>query len=167
MKQKLKTILAAILVCTLASAVMAFAAPGDDGDPLVTLSYITDILLPDIDSRIDKKVNTSVSEAIGNLDVSAPTGDAASESFTLVNIKSGYRIIGAEGTELVLRSGEGSIVATAQGGVADLTSGADLANGTPAPLNHHLLTPRSDARGISFTTDAIVLVKGTYTVSKN
>ncbi len=167
MKQKFKMIIAAVLACTLASAIMAVAAPGDDSDPLVTLSYITDVLLPDIDSRIDKKVSTSVNEAVSGLDVSTPSGETASESFTLVNIKPGYKIIGAEGTEFVLRAGKGSIVATSQGGVADLTSGSDLANGLDAPLNHHLLIPRSDSRGMTFTTDAIVLVKGTYTVSKN
>ncbi len=164
MNAKLKKILAILIVTAILSTVMAYAAPGDNNDPLVTLSYITDVLMPDLESQISKKVTSEVKSAMSDADDG--TG-ASSDGFALVNINSDYSIIGDEGTELVVRSGSGKIVATAQGGVADLTAGVDLANGTDAPLNHHLLVPRSDKRGIEFSTNAIVLVKGTYSVSKN
>lgn len=164
MNAKAKKILAIIVVSVILSTVMAYAAPGDNNDPLVTLSYITDVLMPDLESQIAKKVTNEVKSAVSNIQTG--TG-ATSDSFALVNIKAGYSIIGDEGTELVVRSGAGKIVATSQGGVADLTLGIDLANSADAPLNHHLLVPRSDKRGIEFSSDAIVLVKGTYSVSKN
>lgn len=165
MNAKLKKILAILIVSVILSTVMAYAAPGDNNDPLVTLSYITDVLMPELESQIAKKVNSEVKSAISNVETG--TGASSSDGFALVNLKSNYSIIGDEGTELVVRSGLGKIIATSQGGVADLTSGVDLANGADAPLNHHLLIPRSDKRGITFSTDAIVLVKGTYSVSKN
>ncbi len=164
MNAKLKKILTILIVTAILSTVMAYAAPGDNNDPLVTLSYITDVLLPDLESQISKKVTNEVKSAISNADIGS---GSSSDGFALVNIKSDYSIIGDEGTEFVVRSGTGKIVATSQGGVADLTDGIDLANGTDAPLNHHLLIPRSDKRGIKFSSDAIVLVKGTYSVSKN
>ncbi len=157
MKRKLRTVLIITAICMLVTTVAAFATAGDEGDPLITLSYITDVLLPDIDSRIDKKVDTSVNEAMSN-------GEGS--SFVLVNVDKNQKIIGDEGTEFLLRAGDGTIIATSQGGVADLTDGVDLSNGTQVPLNHHLLVPRNDQRGMAFTTDAIVMVKGTYQISK-
>ncbi len=160
MKRKLKAVLILTAICIVISSVMALATAGDNNDPLITLSYITDVLIPDIDSRISQKVDVSVSEAIQ----SQPAGESG--SFVLVNVEKNYKIIGEEGTEFVLRSGKGTIIATSQGGVADLTAGGDLPDKTEIPLNHHLLVPRSDSRGMSFTTDAIVLVKGAYKVSR-
>jgi len=163
--QKAKAALIFSVVCILISTVIAFAAPGDDSDPLVTLSYITDVLLPDIDSRIDRKVNTAVNEAMQGNSVSNPSAEGG-ETFVLVNIEKGYSLIGEEGTEMVVRAGSGTVIATSQGGLADLTSGVDLADGSVIPLNHHLLVPRSDSRGLDFDEKAIVLIKGAYKVTK-
>ena len=160
--KRVKTALIFSAVCMLLTTVIVFAAPGDGNDPLVTLSYITDVLLPDIDSRIDKKVTTTVNEAMQ----STESMQGGGESFVLVNVDKGYKLIGDEGTEIVLRSGSGTIIATKQGGLADLTAGADLADGTVIPLNHHLLIPRSDSRGMAFDAKAIVLVKGSYKITK-
>ena len=164
LKKKLKTVLIVTAICALISTVMAYASPGDSNDPLVTLSYITDVLMPDIDSRIEQKVSGAVNSSSTPPSASTQT---SGDSFTLVNVKANYKLIGGEGTEFVLRSGKGIIVATNQGGVADLTAGIDLSNGTPIPVNHHLLSPRNDSRGMKFTSDAIVLVKGAYSVSKD
>lgn len=162
--KKVKAALIFSVICILISTAIAFAAPDDDSDPLVTLSYITDVLLPDIDSRIDRKVNTAVNEAVQNSEPGSAQG--AGESFVLVNVDKDYKLIGEEGTEIVLRAGSGTIIATAQGGLADLTSGVDLADGSAIPLNHHLLVPRSDSRGLKFDEKAIVLIKGAYKVTK-
>lgn len=160
MKRKFKSVLIFTAICIVLSTVVAFATPGDNNDPLVTLSYITDVLIPDLDSRIDKEVENKVAEAIQ----SQPSGE--SSSFVLVNVKAGNKIIGGEGTEFILRSGTGNIIATTSGGVADLTDGVDLANGTEVPKNHHMLIPRNDNRGMVFTMDGIVMVKGKYKISK-
>ena len=152
-----------VMILAVLSAAIVYAAPGDENDPLITLSYIKDVLMPDIEAKIDKKVE----EAISKIEISAPaTGEFGSDSYTVVNVNAKYSVIGDEGTEMVVRSGSGTIISSAQGGVADLTVGTDLTNGTQAPLNHHLLIPRSDNRGIKFESDSIVLVKGTYKVTK-
>ena len=162
MPVRIKAVLIAIAILIASSAVIAFAAPGDSNDPLVTLSYITDTLMPEIDSMVDKKVTQKVDDALENY---TPTSKGeASDSYILVNVKKNQRIIGGEGTEFVVRSGQGIIVATSNGGLADLTVGLDLPDGTEAPLNHLLLSPRNDSRGIKFTTNGILLIRGTYTV---
>lgn len=85
-------------------------------------------------------------------------------TFKVVEVPAGKTLYGEAGTEIVLRMGKGSIVATAKGGVADLTSGYDLSDGTQIPPNHHLIVPVDDGRGIKVTEKTLVLVKGGYTI---
>lgn len=145
----------AIFLITAASAV-AIASPGSGDDPLITLSYIDDKVIPEIKAYIDEKIS-----GIG----SSPAQSTGSVSeFNLVNVKANQKIIGGEGTQFVLRMGTGTIVATENGGVADLTDGVDLPHGTPIPANHNLLAPKNDSRGVRMDTDGILLIKGTYTV---
>ena len=52
----------------------------------------------------------------------------------------------------------------AESGLADTTAGYDLSNNTAMPSNHLLIIPVADGRGVKATSDAIVMVKGGYTV---
>lgn len=85
-------------------------------------------------------------------------------TFKVVDVPKGKCLYGEAGTEMVLRMGKGSIIATTKGGVADLTAGYDLADGKDIPSNHHLLIPVDDGRGLYLTEKAIVLVKGGYSI---
>jgi len=161
LSKRIKAVVYATLVMLALSAIIAFAAPGDSNDPLISLSYITETLIPEIDARVDQKVLQRVNEAMKNY---TPSSGSSSSSFVLVNVKKNQKVVGSEGTEFVIRSGSATIAGTYNGGIADLTAGVDLANGAGAPLNHHLLVPRNDSRGIKFTTDGIVLIKGSYTM---
>lgn len=148
MKISKKAILIFSIICILMSSAIVLASPGDSSDPLVTLTYITDVLLPDVDARIERKVN-----------------EVQSATFKLINVDAGDVIYGEMGTELMVRSGGATIIAGKNGGgIADLTSGSDLAGDTYVSLNHHLLIPRSDSRGLYFVTDSIIMVKGKYSL---
>ena len=107
------------------------ADPGDSTDPIITLSYVEDVVKKEL-------------------------------SFRVVNMKKGDALIGEAGTEFILRMGTAEIIATAKGGLADLTAGTDLADGTKMPANHHLVVPVEDGRGIRANDNVIVLVKGDY-----
>ena len=85
-------------------------------------------------------------------------------TFKVVEVPAGKSVYGEAGTEFVLRSGKGSIIATSKGGVADLTSGKDLKNESIVPLNHHLVVPISDGRGLKLTAESLVMIKGGYTI---
>ncbi len=85
-------------------------------------------------------------------------------TFKVVEVPAGKTIYGEAGTEMVLRMGKGSIIATEKGGVADLTSGYDLSKDTQIPPNHHLLVPVDDGRGLKVTEKSLVMVKGGYTI---
>ena len=148
MKISKKAILIFSIICILMSSAIVLASPGDSSDPLVTLTYITEVLQQDVDARIERKVN-----------------EVQSSTFKLINVDAGDVIYGEMGTELMVRSGGATIIAGKNGGgIADLTSGSDLTGDTYVSLNHHLLIPRSDSRGLYFVTDSIIMVKGKYSL---
>ena len=55
--------------------------------------------------------------------------------------------------------------AQSQGGISDITAGADLPAGTNVSTNHLLLVPRDDGRGLTITSDiAYLMIKGAYSI---
>jgi hypothetical protein len=139
-KSHIFKILAAIALFALACLVMTAAvraandAPGSEGDPVVTKSYV------------DKQLS------------------AAGGVFTAVEVAAGRRLIGGAGAEIILRSGEAAIISNESNGVSDLTDGSDLMTGARALPNHLLLVPRDDGRGLTALTDLWVMVRGPYTL---
>lgn len=85
-------------------------------------------------------------------------------SYSPISLTQGQRLIGGEGTEIILRSGEATAIDNGANGISDLTAGLDLMTGSQVGTNHLLLVPRSDGRGILATTDIWVMVRGTYTI---
>lgn len=85
-------------------------------------------------------------------------------SYSPISLTTGQKLIGGEGCEIILRSGEATAIDNGANGISDLTAGMDLMTGSPVVTNHLLLVPRNDGRGITATTDIWVMVRGTYTV---
>ncbi len=88
----------------------------------------------------------------------------ARTTYQAVSIDEGQSLIGKAGTEIILRSGEATAIDNGANGVSDVTAGTDLRSGTEVELNHLLLTPRDDGRGIYAKTVIWVMVRGDYTV---
>ena len=86
-------------------------------------------------------------------------------TYTPLQLTAGQRLIGKEGTEIILRSGEATAIDNGANGISDITAGADLMTGTQVALNHLLLVPRSDGRGITAVTDIWVMIRGDYTIN--
>ncbi len=145
MKKKSLVILCVVLSCALMTAIAFAANPGTEADPLISKSYIESILKPELYAYIDAQ---------------------AQQGFTVVNVDAGKTVIGAAGTEMILRMGQGTVIGSDRGGLADVTQGIDLANGTQVPANHMLIVPLDDGRGVKIdkATDAILMIKGGYTV---
>ena len=150
-------IVIAIIAASGATAIWAFGA-GSADDPLVSMSYINERLIPRITAYIDARLD-------GIADVEIGTSTAGNNRhFTVVPVPAGRRIMGEAGTEFILRMGRANIIATYRGGLADTTGGIDLAHGVEVPGNHLLIVPLSDGRGLSVTVDALIMVRGRYTV---
>ncbi len=158
MKKKTSIEIIAIALIVLLSAVAVVyatgAAPGSEGDPLVSKSYV--------DSLVDS-VKTFFEGRISALE-NASGGEQTASGWSVIQVMAGSRVLGGEGSEIVLRSGTAYAIDNGADGISDLTAGSDLKSGTPIVKNHLLLVPREDGRGISCESDCWVMVKGSYTV---
>ena len=142
--RKVSVTLTAFIMACICLPGMA-ANPGSNDDPLVSLSYVNDVLMPQVRSYVDSKM-------------------AASGDFKVLNVKKGQTIIGSMSTQFILRMGTATVVATQKGGLADVTAGVDLPLYTPVSPNHLLIVPFEDWRGITMGTDGIILVSGAYSI---
>ncbi|MBQ2614363.1 MAG: hypothetical protein IJB80_03420 [Clostridia bacterium] len=138
----------------LLSGIVVFSEPGGSDDPVVTKSYIVDKVIPEIKAYIDERFGIAASEGV-------VTGN---DSFKVINVPSGKEVICEAGTEMILRMGKGTVIATEKGGIADTTAGYDLAAGSEMPSNHLLIVPVADGRGFRANADVLVMIKGAYTI---
>jgi len=160
-KQKFVKIIAASLILSiLYFGVTASAQPGTSDDPLVSRSYV--------DSRISA-LETQISQMAalietGELTITTPdisTPATQRELFTVVRAEPGTVLIGGASTEIILRAGEATVIA-GPNGLANVTSGVDVMNGQSVQLNHLLIVPQNDGRGMRFHTTAYLMVKGDF-----
>lgn len=134
-------VIAAALIIAAGSIALAFAAnsaPGTPDDPLVSKSYV------------DKAIASVES-------TQAPTWE-------VIEVPAGKTLIGAQGTEMILRSGKAVAVDNGVNGISDLTNAQDLMGGTKISLNSLILIPRADGRGIKCQENSFVMVLGSYEI---
>lgn len=163
-KQTIIMGITAVMALGAAGAVGVYAgSAGSDQDPLVTLSYV--------EKRI-QEVLTNVTAQIAELKKqngaqAGSTGTAAGTSvFQVVQAEKGSFMYFGGSTEFIVRSGKVTVIATANGGLSDLTDGKDIAMGQSVPANHHMLVPRDDGRGLNILDTTFILVKGPYTITQ-
>ncbi|MCG9966454.1 hypothetical protein L9W92_00080 [Pelotomaculum terephthalicicum JT] len=82
----------------------------------------------------------------------------------IVDLKTGQILQGHAGTELITRRGQAVVVDATGNGIPDVTGGADIHAGSAAPLNHLLVVPRDDGRGVKAQSPAVVMYRGGATV---
>ena len=138
------TLVIALLACVCLPGMAA--NPGSNDDPLVSLSYVNSVLMPQIRGYVDSQMLY------------------AGGNYKVVNVQKGQTIIGSMSTQFILRMGTASVVATQKGGLADVTAGVDLPLYSNVAPNHLLIVPFEDWRGITMHTDGIVLVSGAYSI---
>lgn len=117
--------------------------PGSIDDPLVTKSYVDQVL-----------ANLGLGED--------RTEDG--KILTVVELGEGHSLIAFEGTEFIVRTGRTVAFSRTTDGIPDLTAGENLDAGTVLPHNHLLLFPRNDGRGIRHDGKGIayIMVRGPY-----
>ncbi len=153
---KIKYFIVGVLVAFFVMNGVSLALAGGDQDPLVTVGYVENRF-----SEFNKFVSLKIEEALGNVSASDVT------KFEVIHLNPSDVIYLGDSTEFILRSGEATAITTESGGIADLTTGVDIKYGELIPLNHHLLVPANDGRGLTCSTEAYALVKGSYQVSTN
>ena len=171
MKNKLRLFACVLLA---AMALTAFAAlsggAGSQGDPLVTLSYLNETFTKEILDKVDKAArerDAAVLEEADRLIVQAErelrvSVSEASPAYAAVTLSPGQTLSGSAGCELILRSGEAICTAGGYPGLVDTTTGGALGGGEALAENHlYLMT---DKRGVSASSEAVLLVRGSYSV---
>lgn len=147
---KSKSALIAVIACgVIAFTVISTAdtyAPGSSGDPVVTKSYV--------DGKV-AEVKALITQG----------SSGAGASYSPLRLDAGKTLLGGEGTEIILRSGEATGIDNGANGISDITSGKDVRTGEALSLNHLFLIPREDGRGIKATTEIWVLIRGSYQVN--
>lgn len=148
LSRKLKVFfcIAALVIMAAGVGVYAAGVYGTQDDPLITKSYLDEVLAP----QLEKQFQNALSEAGG--------------TFSVVSLESGKILTAAAGCELILRSGSATVYAPTSGLV-------DTTDGTSAPasssvVTNHLYMVASDYDGVKAgSSGATLLVCGSYTIS--
>ena len=175
MKKALTITVAVIAALTLIVGVTALAATnyGTADDPLVTLSYLNDVLRPELDEKFDSMLDEKSDELKDKLDAAVKeleekyensSAGGTMSTYSVVTIENGQKLTGAVGTEIMLRVGSAKVSSPASPGLIDTTTGGILENGEQLVKNH-LYMVTIDGRAIVSTAHTLVIVRGQYTIS--
>lgn len=154
----------AVLVCALLAGAFSFSlvSYSDGSDPLVTLSYLTEIILP----QFKKDVLMEVAKG----DTGEPSVAASDESssYTLLELEYGQKVYAESVLEFIVRPGSEVCVISPfdEQGVANITGSKEYLNGDTIEYNAYCLIPRGgDGRGIEVLNEkSYILVRGEYSV---
>ena len=159
MKKKTLTTIILIVALAMVAAVTVYAVAnyGTKEDPLVTSSYLQDVVQPRMEDAYSSTLDGEVREME---DQFADQVAAAGGSYVLVTLENGQTLTGRAGTELLMRTGTAAV---AQSAAIDLTTGETAAVGAKLTENHLYLVQADDA-GIQASADVTVMVRGSYHV---
>lgn len=159
----MKKILILVLVIAIILAMPINAAPGDNSDPIVVLSYLNQ-RFNELVSKYNLDKVAEHEKTIAELKEKIKNVGTGSSALEVVNLKAGEKLIAGAGAEIILRGGKVTAIASDLGGLSDVTKAMDIAHGVDVVPNHLLIVPRNDGRGVLATTDAILMVRGEYKV---
>ncbi|OGX61554.1 MAG: hypothetical protein A2189_06455 [Paenibacillus sp. RIFOXYA1_FULL_44_5] len=147
--------------------------PGSPDDPIITKSYFDQQVGQKVDDAVSKlqtitdlkqSVDTEISKLKQDVQTQLQQGKSGVQ---IVVLKPGDTLLAAEGTTLIVRTGQTVAVSTTSDGIPDVTAGKDITPNMPIETNHLLMFPR-EGRGIKpapkNTGDIYVMVQGSYTI---
>lgn len=168
-------IMLAIIIAALFAFGLVAAATGGYGsssDPLITLSYITDIFMPEVDTAINNAVEGKTQEISTELDDTivelenkyneASIASAAS-TYEVITLNSGKKLVGEKGCEIMLRVGSAYCSAAASPGLIDTSTAGVIEDGEYLEKNHMYMVT-IEGRGIVADGEIYIIVRGDYTI---
>lgn len=175
MKRKFLKIGAAVSALAAGFCVIGYSLkPAAESDPLVTLSYLTEIIMPQIKQDILAEVSKSYGSVFDDAnqdDDSSVSGeqiqtDNSESSYTLVELTEGECLYTDSVLEFIVRPGSSveAISPFEAQGIADITNAAEYLDGDVIPVNSYCIIPRAgDGRGIKVINEkSYILVRGEY-----
>ena len=153
----------------------ALAAAGGQNDPLVTLSYLQQTVIPDILSQVETKTAAKQQELSKDLSAQIDTyrqqaGQGGGTvtggaSYTLLALTTGQTVHLDVGCEVLLRVGSARINANTAPALIDLSSGGTINNGTSLTKNHLYMATIPDRTLTPTAKDVKILIRGGYSVT--
>lgn len=149
----------------LAAGAVALAA-GDQSDPLVTLSYLTEKFLPDLEKSTQEKADAKSAELSKQFEqLAGQSGTGGSASYQVVTLSPRQRMNLGLGAEVMLRVGSATAGAAVNPALVDTTSGGNLNSGGALVQNHLYMATMTDHYITAGGSTVKVLVRGSYTLS--
>lgn len=161
--------LGAIMALALFGAVSVATSgdPGTSTDPVVTKSYV-EKRLSEISAVFDRKLeqlSDRVEAVVESGSGTGPAAPGAPPAFVVIELADGDLVTFGENTQVILRGGAATAIA-AENDLPDVTGGTGLGLGTKVPLNHLIIIPKNDGRGMKIVDRAWLMIAGQYTVTK-
>lgn len=148
-KKKLTIIISILVGVILSVTVLVSVSAYTDDDPLITLSYLEQVILPQIQG--------------GTLETSQ-----ASNTYTLLELEQGQIVTANSICEFIVRPGSkvSAVSPFPAQGIADITNGIEVLADELISINAYCLIPRGDdGRGIMVLSEkAYVMIRGDYTI---
>ena len=182
-KKKTAVVLSLIIVSLLSVFTFVSVSAYNGDDPLITLSYIKEILLPDFKEEIMQEVDEMVSDISYDPDSlpvysetkdepvdtdSLNNGSQADATYTLLELEKGQTVMAESICEFIVRPGSNvsAISPFPAQGIADITNGTEVLDGETISINAYCLIPRgSDGRGMTVLSEkAYIMIRGDYTI---
>ncbi len=157
-KKKIRVISLAVLLVIAAVGITAYARSnyGTENDPLITKSYLDDVLAPELTEQF----RFELGEAMDN---SSHSGGGKG-SFELVTLSTGQVLQGEIGCEILLRIGSASVYADDSPGLVDTTSGTTVDHGAALAANHLYMVSIAENGIMAGSASTKLLVSGAYSI---
>ncbi len=183
MKKRLGAIALAFAMILVLGAYAVYGDSDITSDPLVSLSYINEVLWPEIEDMIERAISgddfertetdteedTEESESETETETEVPeepTAGVKSFEYEVLHLMENTLLLSETPCEIILRSGHAAAyLGGNDNGLADLTDGGELMEGDSLVSNHLLMIPRGDGRGVRITSsEAYIMVRGGYRI---
>ena len=172
----LKKIAVLLVIAALTLTVSAASSNSYDSenDPLVSLSYVEQVLKPEIIEKAKEDIIKELKNQYPNLGDASTGGseDIANSEFEVVHLRGGQILMAESSCEIIMTAGSGKVLITSETNLAagvglnDLTSGNRLLANDSLPAGHLVLIPRADGRGVAvISSEAYFMVRGEYSVA--
>lgn len=142
-------------------AVTVFATQGDQDDPLVTLSYLQQVMTPKLEAQVDAAVEKNAQELAKQLEIAVTSYEtrvderlaaAGTATFQSEELSRGKEFLPGAGRELLVVSGSLNAV----GKLMDTTAGQEVSAGNSLTAGHLYVTVDATS-GCKATTAATVM----------
>ena len=153
-KRIIVIILCAVLALALGFSVFAATSYGSEDDPLITKSYLTKILLPQLQEDFQEELDAAVAEI---------ERDGSGE-FTVITLSKGQTVKCGVGCEVMLRIGSAEAMGDSAPAMVNTTTAESIFKGYKLEVNNLYLVT-IEGNGFKATSDNTkLLIKGDYKI---